>query len=58
MIIPLTLVGYAAAAVVAHIKASDARLATPIIFSGIVVQGMGILVSLLVLSPPSGVCLL
>ena len=50
MVLPLTLVGYAAAVVVTHIEPSDARHAAPIIFAGIVVQGMGILVSLIVLS--------
>jgi len=43
-------VGYAAAAVAAHISTHDHRIAIPIIYMGIAFQGMGIFVSLLSLS--------
>lgn len=48
-VLPLTLVGYAAAAVVSHIDPGTGKhIAIPIIYTGIAIQGMGILVSLLV----------
>ncbi|KAG0642263.1 voltage-dependent anion channel [Tuber brumale] len=49
-VLPLTLVGYAAATVAAHISTHDHRIAMPIIYMGIAFQGMGIFVSLLSLS--------
>ncbi|PUU76514.1 voltage-dependent anion channel [Tuber borchii] len=49
-VLPLTLVGYAAATVAAHISTRDHHIAMPIIYMGIAFQGMGILVSLLSLS--------
>ncbi|RPB03838.1 hypothetical protein L873DRAFT_1668938 [Choiromyces venosus 120613-1] len=49
-VLPLTLVGYAAATVAAHISTNDHHIAMPILYMGIAFQGMGILVSLLSLS--------
>lgn len=48
-VLPLTLVGYAAAMVVSHIDpGTGSYIAMPILYMGIAIQGMGILVSLLV----------
>lgn len=48
-VLPLTLVGYAAATVASHIDPLHGHhIAIPIIYMGIAMQGMGILVSLLV----------
>lgn len=48
-VLPLTLVGYAAAMVVSHIDpTTGSHIAMPILYMGIAIQGMGILVSLLV----------
>lgn len=50
-VLPLTLVGYAAAMVVSQIDPSTgSHIAMPILYMGIAIQGMGILVSLLVSS--------
>lgn len=48
-VLPLTLIGYVAAAVASRIDPLDGgNHAMPIIYMGIAMQGMGILVSLLV----------
>lgn len=50
-VLPLTLVGYAAAMVASHIDpGTGSYIAMPILYMGIAIQGMGILVSLLVSS--------
>ncbi|KAL0640081.1 hypothetical protein Q9L58_000909 [Maublancomyces gigas] len=50
-VLPLTLVGYAAAMVASHIDpGTGSYIAMPILYMGIAIQGMGILVSLLYLA--------